>query len=196
MKRIFTLLIIAALFANNIFAQGIRDERSGNIPLPEPPQRPVPFQGDNRPQRPVPPQRNNMPQRPLPQRELTTVSVTGTLQLQNGYIALVSGDTAYFVPMLMNLAGFIEGLKEGREVSVEGFEYRNFIHLTKLTVDGKSYDCPVLERGPGNFFQNQPGFDRYDQFDRGHDNNRNRGPGYFAPGHYRGKGLNRGGGCW
>ena len=82
-----------------------------------------------------------------------SVNIQGTLQLVRGSIAVASGSNLYYVPMLMRFSGFIDGLKEGNQISVEGFEYGNVIHPTKFTVDGKSYDFPVYGRGPAN-----PGF--------------------------------------
>ena len=68
------------------------------------------------------------------------VTVTGTLQLQNGEIALASGNTVYFVPALGRYIGFIEGLKEGARVSIEGYAWGNSLEPSKVTIDGKSYD--------------------------------------------------------
>jgi len=68
------------------------------------------------------------------------ITVTGTLQLQNGQIALASGNAVYFVPSLVRYVGFIEGLKEGARVSIEGNAWGNNLEPSKLTIDGKSYD--------------------------------------------------------
>ena len=79
------------------------------------------------------------------------ITVEGTLQLQNGLIAIASGDTSYLVPMLNRYIGFIEGLKEGNKISVEGYARKNFLHPNKVTINGKSYDFPAMafNRGPG-----------------------------------------------
>nr|AGS53381.1 hypothetical protein [uncultured bacterium contig00018] len=69
-----------------------------------------------------------------------TVSVSGTLQLQNGMIAVASGNNAYFVPALTQYIGFIEGLKEGAQISVNGFASGNYIQPTTVTIAGKTYD--------------------------------------------------------
>jgi hypothetical protein len=207
MKRLTVLLIIAVLFAGNIFAQGIVDEPQGNDGRSEPRLRPQ--QRSDQRQRPAPQQRNeprqrdatpqrNAPQRPMPLPEtVKTVTITGTLQLQKGFIVLVSGENTYHVPMITRLTGFIDGLKEGKEISVEGLENKNFIHLVKLTVDGKSYDFPAYARGQGNFGpdRGQPGFDR---FEKGRDNNRGRdwqGPGRNAPNRNKGHHHDRGSCC-
>lgn len=83
-----------------------------------------------------------------PSRPNTAITVEGTLQLQNGMIALASGDTVYYVPVLQRYIGFIEGLKEGNSVSVEGYVFRNVLQPAKVTINGKAYDFPVKSRGP------------------------------------------------
>jgi hypothetical protein len=68
------------------------------------------------------------------------ITVNGTLQLQNGQIALVSGNTIYFVPTLGRYIGFIDGIKEGANVSIEGYASGNYLEPSKATINGKSYD--------------------------------------------------------
>ena len=111
---------------------------------------------------------------PTPQ----TISVTGTLQLQNGVIAVVSGNDAYYVPMLTRYIGFIEGLREGAQISMDGFASGNYLQPTRVTINGKNYD----------FTANVP-------------QGRSRGPQGMAYGGYgcggRGWGRQGGGyGCW
>lgn len=84
---------------------------------------------------------------PWDQAQGQTVKVEGKLALVNGAIALQSGGKTYYVPMLGKLAGFIDGLKEGATVKLEGHESElpyapNYLMLavTKLTVGGKDYD--------------------------------------------------------
>jgi hypothetical protein len=110
-----------------------------------------------------------------------TVSVTGTLQLQNGSIVLVSGEDVYRVPALVRLAGFLDGVKEGKQVSVEGLGMGKSIHLSKLTVDGKSYDFPQQR-------QSDFGQDRFAPQQRGGHHDR-----FQAPMHNRK--FNRNGSC-
>ena len=69
-----------------------------------------------------------------------TITVTGTLQLQNGVIAVVNGNTAYYVPTLTQYIGFIEGLREGAQVSIEGYVSGNYVQPTRVTISGRSYD--------------------------------------------------------
>jgi hypothetical protein len=76
-------------------------------------------------------------------------TVNGTLQLQNGLIAVQDGTAIYFVPMLERYIGFIEGLKEGSRISIEGYVSGNYIEPLKITINGKSYDFLANGYGPG-----------------------------------------------
>ena len=71
------------------------------------------------------------------------ISITGTLQLQNGVIAVVSGSTTYLVPILTQYIGFIEGLREGAQISIDGYFYGSYVQPTKVTLNGKAYDFAV-----------------------------------------------------
>jgi hypothetical protein len=68
------------------------------------------------------------------------VTVEGTLQLQNGQIALSTGNAVYFVPALTRYVGFIDGLKEGARVSVSGYASGNVLQAAQITVSGRAYD--------------------------------------------------------
>jgi hypothetical protein len=72
------------------------------------------------------------------------VSVTGTLGLQHGHITVSGDGTAYYVPVLERYIGFIEGLKDGVRISLEGYVLGNGdyaqIRPVKVTIDGKDYD--------------------------------------------------------
>ena len=84
------------------------------------------------------------------------VTVTGSLHLRNGVIAVENQGQVYYVPDLERLVGFIEGLKEGAEVSLEGFPWNNYgasyLQPVKLTIDGKSYELRnnAFAMGPGH----------------------------------------------
>jgi hypothetical protein len=68
-------------------------------------------------------------------------SVQGTLGLQNGVIVLTSGDAVYFVPHISRYVGFIDGLKEGAQVKIDGYNMGNgYLMPSKITVGGKNYD--------------------------------------------------------
>ncbi|MCX7025954.1 MAG: hypothetical protein NT061_00375 [Spirochaetes bacterium] len=76
-----------------------------------------------------------------------TIKIDGKLDLINGMIGLKSGSKTYYVPMLGRLSGFVESLKEGASVKVEGYEYPlaatpgySVVTVTKLNVGGKDYD--------------------------------------------------------
>ena len=65
----------------------------------------------------------------------------------NGMPALKSGDDTYLVGGVSRLIGFVDGLKEGAQVTVEGtvmtIPGRNslkYLSGSKLTLGGKSYD--------------------------------------------------------
>ena len=49
-----------------------------------------------------------------------TVTVSGTMVVANGMPALKSGDVIYYISGISRLIGFIDGLKEGAQVTVEG----------------------------------------------------------------------------
>jgi hypothetical protein len=76
-----------------------------------------------------------------------SVTVTGTLQLQNGAIALASNNSVYFVPTLQQYVGFVEGLKEGAGISVTGYVSGNVLQASQFTINGKSYN--LLAQGFG-----------------------------------------------
>jgi hypothetical protein len=80
-------------------------------------------------------------------------SVTGTLAVRNGTIALEGETQVYYVPGLERFIGFIEGLKEGAQVTVEGYVYDNqtyaWLQPSKLTLNGKDYEVGNnLAQGP------------------------------------------------
>ena len=102
-----------------------------------------------------------------------SVKIEGTLQLQNGQFAVASGNNIYYVPMIARYIGFIDNLKEGANVSFEGYVSGNFLRPLKMTVSGKTYD---LAGGPGF------GGMRNRDFNNRNDRNFDRfGPG-FGPG--------------
>jgi len=81
------------------------------------------------------------------QREVNIVTINGILKLERGFIAVQSEsagekDHIFYVPMLNRFAGFINGMTEGKSVTVEGYQFRNFIQPVKFTIDGRTYDFP------------------------------------------------------
>ena len=76
-----------------------------------------------------------------------TVTLSGVMTVANGMPALESGNDTYLVGGISRLIGFVDGLKEGAQVTVEGsvmtIPGRNslkYLRASKLTLGGKSYD--------------------------------------------------------
>ncbi|MDR0557501.1 MAG: hypothetical protein LBG43_06500 [Treponema sp.] len=87
--------------------------------------------------------------------EKTTIQ--GMLGLRQGRIVLESGGSFYHVPGLGRLAGFIDGLREGAAVSIEGRVFTGpaggrLLRAEKLTIGERSYDlAPAISEGrPGS----------------------------------------------
>jgi hypothetical protein len=135
-KKLSLFLLIGILGFGSVFAQGISDSQDKN----DRPNRNNAPERRNRQERPERPDRDQQP------RAQKTVTIEGTLQLEKGLVAVASGDSVYMVPLLTRYIGFIEGLKEGTNVSVEGFKFNKVIQPTKITIDGKSYDFLAFDR--------------------------------------------------
>jgi hypothetical protein len=89
------------------------------------------------------------------------VTITGSLELIDGNIALRQDTIIYYIKGIERLIGFIDGLKEGAEVTLEGTALamprekdRRVLLVFKLGINGKTYDnlTPALmgrpERNP------------------------------------------------
>jgi len=101
-----------------------------------------------------------------------SVKIDGTLQLYNGQFAVASGNNIYYVPRIARFVGFIDNLKEGSNVSFEGYLSGNFLQPFKMTISGKTYDlAPSGAFGDGNRGMNNRNDRNFDRF----------GPG-FGPG--------------
>ena len=79
--------------------------------------------------------------------EFEKTSVTGNLTLVNGMIAVSSNDTTYITRGLQRFIGFIEGLKFGASVTIEGNSFSvsdkndiKFLAAEKIIIDGKEYN--------------------------------------------------------
>ncbi|HOZ71910.1 MAG TPA: hypothetical protein PK179_05295 [Spirochaetales bacterium] len=90
-----------------------------------------------------------------PPQEIKTVE--GKLELVQGHPAIVVKGTTYFVRLPQLLYGFVDGLKEGATVKLEGYEtavpYATssfFFQATKLTIGSRSYDLSQFG-GMGGF---------------------------------------------
>ena len=158
MKKITIFLLFTLIIAGTVFAQPVRDQR-----------------------REINPRLDHRievnPQARAVQFNANPITVSGTLKLQRGMIAVESGDSVYYVPMLNRYVGFINGLTEGAEVSVEGLPYRNIIRPTKLTIGGRSYDFPAQR-------MNQPQMTQQNQRQRIENHGKNQGHGRNQ-GHHR-----------
>ena len=76
------------------------------------------------------------------------VTISGTMVLSEGRIAVKSGENVYYTPGLARLVGFIDGFKENAGVKLEGYDFtdswngtvRHVLWSTKLEIGGRSYD--------------------------------------------------------
>ncbi|MDR2397291.1 MAG: hypothetical protein LBD74_00865 [Spirochaetaceae bacterium] len=104
---------------------------------------------------------------PRPAVQGQSVRVTGTLGVLDGRIALQDAANVYYVLGLERFTGFIEGLKEGATVTLEGYSRPTrspgvrFLQATKLTLNKRVYELvpPVPHRsteGPTLFFPHTP----------------------------------------
>jgi len=89
------------------------------------------------------------------QTNTPTTNIKGALGLSNGRISVVSGNITYYVRGLERFVGFIDGLKEGAQVSLDGYAtapamegqtYRSF-YPVKLTLNGKVYEVGSPDAG-------------------------------------------------
>jgi len=77
-----------------------------------------------------------------------TTTVNGTLGFYNGSIVVRSGTTIYYTRGLDRLVGFIDGFKEGAQVTIEGYvpaprlegQTERVLSPVKLTLNGKVYE--------------------------------------------------------
>jgi len=82
------------------------------------------------------------------QSNTPTTTIRGALGLSNGRISVVSNNITYYVRGLERFVGFIDGLKEGAQVSIDGFaaapkvegQTDRLFRPVKLTLNGKTYE--------------------------------------------------------
>jgi hypothetical protein len=127
--------------------------------------------------RPDSPRRNGEPEK---------ISLSGSLALSRGRIVLESGGSTYYVAGIGGLIGFVEGLKEGASVSLEGWafplprsEKEQIFRAAKLSFNGKDYELGGQERPPRNEF----GFNRENRFGPPSRFDRASGFGHCGPQH-------------
>lgn len=83
-------------------------------------------------------------------------SIEGKLELVNAAPAIKVGTVTYLVRIPGGLWGFIDGLKEGAHVKLEGYKFPipaqkdTFVfHVEKLTLAGRTIDLSAAVGGPG-----------------------------------------------
>lgn len=76
-----------------------------------------------------------------------TVKISGSLTIAHGSIAVKDGGVTYLVSRLARFTGFIDGLKEGTQVTLEGTaltfprdEKIKLLAPSKMTLDNREYD--------------------------------------------------------
>ena len=84
---------------------------------------------------------------PAPAAPAETVKIEGKLALVNAHPAVVVKDKTYYVGIPARLFGFVDGLKEGAQVKLEGYEQAlpyatnvSLFHVVKLTLGGREID--------------------------------------------------------
>ena len=189
MKKLTIFALISIMIAGSVFAQPIREQREAAPQLRGEQQREAAPQARGERQREAVPQvrgerqREAAPQaRGEQQREIPKITVVGTLKLDKGLIAIESGNTVYRVPMLNRFIGFISGLREGSNVSVEGFQFRNMLQPTKVTIDGQTYDfARIMQNARFGFGNDNRNMGNYHHFDNQKQNRQNFGQNRHAP---------------
>jgi hypothetical protein len=80
------------------------------------------------------------------QNDGEALTLNGTLDWVDGRIALKAGDKTYFISGIRELLGFVDGLKEGAELTLTGRAYNmayipeyGLFRTEKVTFNGKDY---------------------------------------------------------
>jgi hypothetical protein len=101
------------------------------------------------------------------------ITLSGSLGLSRGRIVLESGGATYYIAGLDRLIGFVEGLKEGAAVSLEGWafplprsEKEQIFRAAKISINGKDYELGSQEG---------PAYGRPDSRQSGHGGQNRRG---------------------
>jgi hypothetical protein len=85
---------------------------------------------------------------PVAQSGTPAATIKGTLGLSSGILAVKSGNITYYCRGLERYIGFIDGLKDGAQVSIEGYaaaptiegQTDRIFYPVKLTINGKDYE--------------------------------------------------------
>ena len=90
----------------------------------------------------------------LPPSEAVTVS--GSMIVAHGFPAVQSGNVTYLVRGISRLTGFVDGLNEGAQVTIEGRAMPisrdgnlKFLQPSNLTLSDRSYDLAMPWGRPG-----------------------------------------------
>jgi len=75
-------------------------------------------------------------------------TIKGTLKLSGERFSVVSGNITYYIRGLARFIGVIDGLKDGAQVSLEGYaaaqtteeQKERLFNPVRLTINGKSYE--------------------------------------------------------
>jgi len=85
-------------------------------------------------------------------------TVEGTLELVNGHIAIKEGVKTFYVMIPNRLVGFVDGLKEGAKVKVEGYTHEIYgvkdtfgLSASKLTIGTRVIDLGTTALGTGGY---------------------------------------------
>ncbi|MDR3325061.1 MAG: hypothetical protein LBS82_03605 [Spirochaetaceae bacterium] len=96
------------------------------------------------------------PQRGPRGQDVPVTSVSGKLAWVDGKIAVKAGEKTYFASGIRRLIGFVDSIKEGSDVKLEGREFPggkdkvvSFFQTLKVSSNGKEYDIP--DRPPQRF---------------------------------------------
>jgi hypothetical protein len=88
---------------------------------------------------------------------LESVTVSGNLTLAQGKIAVAKDGITYLTSGLNRWVGFIDGLKEGAQVTLEGVSTVSpqdnrvrTLRVHKMTLNGKEYDLVSSMRNPAS----------------------------------------------
>jgi hypothetical protein len=140
MKKIITIVIITLATAGLTFGQAVSDPGAAGQPAPQ-----------------------TAKQMRYPQ--IGKTSVTGNLAFIKGKIAVQSDNGTYYAGGINRLIGFVDGLKEGANVTLEGYTFEHpqkvqtsdaekLLRVTKLTFNGKTYELDT--NGEKHFAQMPP----------------------------------------
>lgn len=95
------------------------------------------------------------------------IKLEGTLELVDARVAIKKDDKTYYVMIPSRLFGFVDGLKEGASVKIDGYsrafpyaENSFVVHVNTLELNGKTIDLGLNEAvlGARTGFMGQGGF--------------------------------------